>query len=394
MTAPGVEPRAAGLQRPAFFTVDLGQKNTEMREFHSNGEVLAAWEEHNEVRLSPVTLNHYRYQVARFMEAWNVLVTRVTAQDLWNYLRAYSALCRHLTRRNRQYGRETISAAGPYCRQGLPEDGCGTKCPAYGALRLATVENHLNAVVTLYDYLVRCGAVPYNFVRDVKKEWVKDNKHRHRVGTKRVFTKAEVEALISSTRWLPRKVMYLMWAKTGIRFREMTMLVTDPKYYRPRDGWIEIPPFPNNAQDKRKGNRILIVDDQLLAYVLRHEKYMAAKLKRLGVETNRMFLNHHGQPWEHNDTVNRRVLRPDAVRAGIQAKDAKTGDLFATHSFRHFFSDHIEKEGLDKGVGDFWWDVLRGDTPKGNKGTYVHLRVEDIRSAYLKLAPQFEIPAP
>ena len=47
---------------------------------------------------------------------------------------------------------------------------------------------------------------------------------------------------------------------------------------------------------------------------------------------------------------------------------------FTHHALRHFFSDQLKRNGLE----DYYWNILRGDIPKGNLKTYVHPTQQDI----------------
>lgn len=376
--------------------MELGQRECPARRFTSNAEVFEAWHEHNQVRLRPITLRNYGYEIQKFMESWgNVLVTQIAASDFRNYLGQFSNVCQNLTRRNKAYGREQGDLKEPWCAANMDLAGCGAACPKYGPMNVTAVMKHLNAVNTLYDFMVYSEIVDYNFVRDIRRVWIKGNSHRAKKTPKRVPTKEEVERLINKSPYLYRRVIYLLMAKTGLRISEVVHLSINPEFYRPRDGWIKIPEFGG----KRRGSRIVIVDAQLLSYLVKYERWRERKLARLGkinssiMETDRLFINHQGRPFQMkhgNSTFNRHMIWPDAVRSDIMTEGAPRADRLTTHGFRHFFSDYMKKQR----IGDFWWNTLRGDIPKGNERTYVHLGIEDIRKVYLEYAPQFIISPP
>jgi integrase len=371
----------------AFFRMDLSEEKPAAIQFESNRQILDAWRENSTGRLSPTTLHNYSYEVAKFLEVWgDLIVTELDSRRLWAYLSGFGSLCKNLTRRNQAWGVGGM-VMEPYCGKGLPLANCGPKCPSYGAMQVATVEKHLNAVITLFDFLVQRDAAAYNFVRDVKRQWIKSNKHRRRFTPKQPFTKGEVELLVNKSQHLVRRTMYLIMAKCGTRVGETVRLTMDKELYQPRKGWIEIPDF----QGKRRGNRILVVDDQLLMFLEAFEGWREAKLERLGVETNALLINHYGQPFttkKGNNTVNKHLLRSDMVRLGIEEKDAPPKHRRNSHSFRHFFSNHLE---LESKATRYWWNVLRGDIPKGNQRTYVHPKLEDLIQAYNTYGPRFQL---
>lgn len=366
--------------------MEAGSKSKQVRSFKTNQEIAEAWYEDSKIKLRPVTLKHYNYEVRRFCESWgDTLVTELTKMDFWDYMDQYGKLCRSLTRKAKPFTGDVESVDGLWCLKKLDMADCGSACGKYDPLAVDSVGKHLTAVISLFDFMAKVDLISVNFTRDAVRSWKKENKHRKRVRPKRVLTKMEVELLINKCPYMHRRVFYLLMAKTGVRVSEAISLRMTPELYQPRKGWIKIPEFPG----KRRGNRVLIVDEQLLRYLTAYEIWRERKLRRLGKITDSLFISHRGEPYVDGDTVNRGI-EADALRNKIVEPNAPGQNRLTSHAFRHFFSDFIEKAN----IATNWWDVLRGDTPKGNRGTYVHLKPDNIRSVYLEYAPVLDIQEP
>lgn len=340
-----------------------------------------AWLRHESQRLSPVTLRHYRYEVKVFLDAWAPHdVTKLRARDVWAYLDAYGARCG-------QYATSAFPGADhPACRQGMDLAGCGQSCPGYRARGPEVVGKHLTAVVSLYDFLVGREFVEYNIVRDVKREWLRRNRHRSRKKPRRLPTTEEVEALVNQVPAVNRRTFYAVLAKTGIRLREATALQVDREHMDLEEGWMKVPFFSG----KRRGNRTFIIDASLERLLREYLEWRRHRVKCLlpHLRHDKLFVTQRGTPLNPDEnTVNRHFFRHDACRLGIHDGTESRQERITTHCMRHYFSNELKRSGIDP----YWWNILRGDIPKGNEATYVHPSHEQIHAQYLKHAPRFKI---
>ncbi len=351
----------------------------------TNEEIWACWRDYHATRLQPITHQHYGYEIQAFLSAWpGVLVSKLAARDLWAYIGIYSQRCRHF----RRQGFPIKNGAACDKKQDLTK--CGKdSCTFYEAVLFHTVDKHLQAIVSLYDVLVRKEALSYNFVRDVKRAWVKENQHLKRKPPKRVLTKAEINLLVHRSHRLNRKILYAILAKTGVRIREALLLRCDAEHMNLAEGWLKVPYY----KGKRRGNRILIIDDELRAILVAYLEWRERWVRRdaQGKPTHdRLIISHRGIGFDPDQemVVLAKVVRPDCVRLKIMKGDEPRHNRITPHSFRHFFSDEIKRNGIDP----YWWNVLRGDVPRGNEQTYVHPSLEDIRGHYRQHAPDIGPP--
>lgn len=333
----------------------------------TNDEAFAAWQQYTKARVSVFTFNNYSYDVRMFLGALERPAWEYGQHDLWTYLDLYLQRCRH-----HQWGAPRFAdEGGAYCRKRLDLNECGAKCPAFEARTAITTQKHLQAVITFYDFLVRHGLTPYNFVRDVKREYARENRARP-VKEKVVPSMDELRALLRATPGENRRALYFFLAKTGCRISEAIRIPLDLEHVDLENGWARIP-----SGGKRRGNPFVVIDAELKRELTQYLKWRRGRAK-----SDYLFVNYAGRGFNPQDTwaINK-VMRRDLKRANI------TGSrVFSPHSLRHFFSDYVKREGVDP----YWWNVLRGDVPSGNEATYVHPTLEDIQSQYVRFAPRIQ----
>lgn len=340
--------------------------------WNTNGEAVQAWKTHAATRLAPVTLRTYTYQIQRFAAAWNDPLWLLSHQDIWHYTTQYSSQCRHY---RMQLGRGN----GPGCTQGQDLATCNPQCPTYQAMRFVTVDAHLQAIVAFYDYLEHLGAVDKNPARSVKREWVRENRHRHRQRAKRIPNAQEIRTLLQGDIQDNHRAVYAVMAKTGTRSSEALSLRIDPQHYEPGK-WLRI---PENEHGKRRGNRWLPIDDELHAILQDYLEWRNDRIQNWPHPHEYLFIAPTGRRLAPGPDPSQTLLgfcKADQQRTGL-ATDLPP---WRPHAFRHFFSDTLKRNGCD----EYWWNILRGDVPRGNLSTYVHPTREDIRQQYDRHAPK------
>jgi len=352
--------------------------------FTSNEAIATAWRDYQETRLQPVTLRHYAYEIRSFLDAWtSTLATTLQPRDLRAYLVQYGQRCQF-------YRRQGFPIAkGAFCVQKRDLAACGKGlCPAYQPLVFATVENHLKALVCLYDFLVGQEALPHNFVRDVKRAWIQEHRHLNRSRSKRLLSHEDVRRLVEEASAPNRMILYALLAKTGARIKEVLLLRVDRDHMNLQEGWLKVPEF----KGKRRGNRYLVVDDELRHLLQDYFPWREARVQR---DTNQqpsthvLVLNYRGEPFNVDDETSllKTVVTPDCVRLGLMRPKESVTNRITPHRFRHYFSDALKKNGIDP----YWWNVLRGDLPRGNEKTYVHPSLVEIRQQYRAFAPMLRL---
>ena len=105
----------------------------------------------------------------------------------------------------------------------------------------------MQAIASLYDFLDHMGLVDSNPARRVKREWIKENRHRSRASPRRVPTKEELQRMTSRRVPMHQRAVVLVCAKTGVRVSEAIRLQADDQHLDLDDGWIHIPAFYGSA---------------------------------------------------------------------------------------------------------------------------------------------------
>lgn len=335
----------------------------------TNEEAFRGWQTYHGSRLSEHTLRNYAFDVRMFIQALERPAWEYRRHDMWSYLDLYLERCKH-----HQWGAPSFADhGGSYCRKGQDVANCGRQCPVFESRTGVTVQKHLQAIVTFYDFLVRHGLMEYNFVRDVRREYSRENPAR-RVRRKHVPSMDELKRLIAHCPGENRRAMYVFMAKTGARIGEAIRIPFDEHHVDLDEGWARVP-----EGGKRRGNPNLIIDKELRKEL---EAYLKWRDRR--IKCDALFVNWAGRAFDPMQTWSfNKVMRKDHARAGLSLEKEIT-----PHALRHFFSDHIKRSGIDP----YWWNILRGDVPRGNEATYVHPTLEDIRRQYNRHAPHIGAP--
>lgn len=330
---------------------------------------MEAWLAYESTILRPTTLKGYENQVTLFINAWpDDEVWTLNAPDIWRYIELHQTKCGSYIPRALATGR-----AG--CKKGLQPSNCNPDCPGYKAIGYGTMERHLNAIVRFYDYLLQNEIIHHNPIRDVRRRWANRNRHRRPEPSAQVASMEQVQALTDPRTPIQRRTLYATLAKTGLRISEAISLRIDPQLFNLDEGWMKIPDFGG----KRKGNRTIIIDKELRLIL---EKYLSWRKQLMSDYSDAhdyLFITQQGNPLNPNDTqaYNRRWLKPDLKQL------APNTPPITLHAFRHYFSNHIKRAGIDS----YWFHVLRGDKAQGTEAVYIHPTRADIRKQYQRFRP-------
>lgn len=361
------------------FTVQITKDATpEGRRPKTNEEALALWDEHMKNRPEMSTRGQ-RYAIKSFLSALppGMLVLDVRPHHLKEYIAGYSKTCKNFMTH--------LGARGPGCRLAQDLKQCGMECPAYASMPKRSIQNRMQAVSSLFSILEYLEHIPANPMTGVRKAWQREFGHIIEPEPEVFRPKLEdVRKLIQGTGPIHRKMLYFVMAKTGIRIHESMKLRVDRDFMNLEEGWFKV-----SRGGKRKGNPYLIIDSELRSMLDDYLEWREANAK---TALPNLLLNAKGYPLNYTmrTNVNRHLFQKDAIRLGLQAADAPAGKRWHSHSMRHFFSDHLDREGCDK----LWWHVLRGDIVKGTQGVYIDLRdLDRIRQQYLRYAPVLSVRA-
>lgn len=371
--------------RPVLQRIPRG---TELQRFKSNDQILEAWARNAATRLADATLGHRRIEIRRFLEQWGTtLVTELSVVELRTYIEVYAGGCRNYRRGGMTPpGRPVV---GDRCTKDLDLAGCSFKCLGYEPVTAGTTDSHLQAIKDLYDYLVDLELLEFNLMEQAKRSWKRKNRHRlNRDAKKRHLNRDELLALYRETTQWDLKISEAIGCKCGPRASEIARLRVDLPWMDPDLKWMRVPPAGGN-NGKRKGNDLLVIDNELRRVLEPYLAWRKTKLERVHGDTgayNELVITYRGTPLPRTRAAEAldRKLEPLAIRLGLQRPDAERHEKVTSHCFRRFFSDALMQNGL-YGTP---LEVLRGDRPKNqNEYRYGNFNDERIRALYEEYAP-------
>jgi len=241
-----------------------------------------------------------------------------------------------------------------------------------------TIENYFSALSSFYEYLAYENLVTENPILSVRKRYLRQyKKPSYGFGNnspRKLITVEEMKMLISSIFDIRDKAMLLLLAKTGIRRDELVNIDID------EINWKEL--SITLKPKAKRSNRIIFFDDET-ATILKKWIYMRGKI---GPKNNALFIGSWGNRIDGNDVYDTVVKH--ATRVSLHNADStKEEDHFPPHCFRHWFTTHLRRAGMQK---EFIQE-LRGDKRGEAIDIYDHIDREELRMAYLAYIPQLGI---
>lgn len=236
-----------------------------------------------------------------------------------------------------------------------------------------TLEKDLSAISALYEYFVFEDYVMKNPVPGVRKRYLR----KYKVGTdvdaehpRKLLTVEEMAKLINSVLNTRDKAILTLLAKTGVRRGELiAMDVNDIN-------WIEqsitLKPF------RKRSNRLVFFDAET-ARLLKRWMNQRDKL----TSGPALFVGEKGDRLKRNGVYS--MVLKHAQRLGLHdPNSARPGDHFSPHCFRHWFTTHLRRAGMDRE----FIKALRGDRRREAIDIYDRIDRQELRRAYLAFVPQ------
>ncbi|MFC1505714.1 tyrosine-type recombinase/integrase [Thermoproteota archaeon] len=239
-----------------------------------------------------------------------------------------------------------------------------------------TLENDLCGVTSLYEYLIFEDHMERNPVPGVRKRYLRKYKKDNDGDTespRKLLTVEEMSLLINSVIDTRDKTILTLLAKTGVRRGELiAMDVNDI------DWTIQTITLKRNRFKKRSG-RIVFFDDETARLL----KRWISQREKLNPATPALFIGEHGQRLKRNGVYS--MVVKYAQRVGLHnSESADVEDHFSPHCFRHWFTTHLRRTGMDRE----FIKALRGDRRKEAIDIYDHIDRDELRRAYLAFIPQ------
>ena len=242
-----------------------------------------------------------------------------------------------------------------------------------------TMEQDLSAIAGFCEYLVFEDHMEKNIVPGVRKRYLRRYKEENDGDTespRKLLTVEEMSLLINSVMDTRDKAIMTKLAKTGVRRGELiAMDINDIS-------WVEQSITLKRNQFKKRSSRIVFFDDEtarLLKRWLTHRE-------KLNAQTTALFVGEHGQRLKRNGVYS--MIIKYAQRVGLyNAKSSRPEDRLCPHCFRHWFTTHLRRAGMDRE----FIKALRGDRRRDAIDIYDHIDSGELRRAYLAFIPQLAV---
>ncbi|MDD5778186.1 MAG: tyrosine-type recombinase/integrase [Candidatus Thermoplasmatota archaeon] len=239
-----------------------------------------------------------------------------------------------------------------------------------------TVENHFAALSTLYDYLVYEGLVPHNHVLDIRKRYLKRYKDDVRDRKRKLISVEEMSMLVNSIMDVRDRAMVLLFAKTGLRRRELVSLnINDIDLVR------LTATIPRAATKKR--SNLTVFFDYETANVLK--KWLDRRQELAKSEA--LFVSSETGERLTGSGVYQAVVKW-ATKVGLHDPTSKNiENHFTPHCCRHWFTTHLIRAEMRRE----YVKELRGDARREAMDLYHHIDMEELKKEYLACIPKLGV---
>jgi integrase/recombinase XerD len=239
-----------------------------------------------------------------------------------------------------------------------------------------TLEQDLSAIAGLYEFLVFEDYLERNPVPGVRKRYLRRYKKENAgddESPRKLLTVEEMSLLINSVIDTRDKTIMTVLAKTGVRRGELiAMDVNDI------DWAMQSITMKRNRFKKRSG-RIVFFDDETARLL----KRWINQREKINPATPALFIGEHGLRLNRNGVYS--MVAKYAQRVGLNnPKSPKPEDHVSPHCFRHWFTTHLRRAGMDRE----FIKTLRGDRRREAIDIYDRIDGAELRRAYLAFIPQ------
>jgi integrase/recombinase XerD len=226
-----------------------------------------------------------------------------------------------------------------------------------------------------YEYLAEEGLVLTNPVPPFRNRYVHQYKEQLAQDVRQLISVEDAARLVNLILDSRAKAIFMLLFKTGMRASELLALDVEDVNLLKRE--IKLKPT------SKRSNRLLFFDAEteevLQAWLLARKNRSTHGGPALFPSKNSARLSLRGLEAE---------VEKHATRAGLHDPDSKLLEhRFTPHCARHWFSTHLYRAGMEERY--IAW--LRGDTPKGSIGVYIHIDPDDVRKSYLAHIPRLGV---
>jgi integrase/recombinase XerD len=237
-----------------------------------------------------------------------------------------------------------------------------------------TLENNFTVISSLFEYFVFQDLIGKNPVMGVRKRYLrryKDERDVDAESPRKLISVEQMSLLINSVIDTRDKAILTVLAKTGVRRGELiAMDVMDIDWEQQS---ITLKKF------KKRSGRMVFFDDETSRLL----KRWVSQREKLQPESAALFLGEKGGRLKRNGVYSMVVKYAEQV--GLHdSKSDNPEEHFTPHCFRHWFTTHLRRAGMDRE----FIKALRGDRRREAIDIYDRIGRQELRRAYLAFIPQ------
>jgi len=242
-------------------------------------------------------------------------------------------------------------------------------------LKQTSIDKIFSALSNFYEFLVEEELIQVNPVRLFRKRYIKIYKEQVAQDVRQLINVEDASKLVNSILDSRNKAMLMLLLKTGMRINELLALdVEDIDMIK-----MQICLKPTT----KRSNRLLFFDQETSETL---QNWLLARKNRNTHGGQALFPSKIRSRLSSHEA--QREVEKHAARVGLHDPSSKRLDhRFTPHCCRHWFSTHLYRTGMEERY--IAW--LRGDSPRGSMGPYVHIDPEDVRRSYLAHIPQLGV---
>ncbi len=365
----------------------------ELKTWKSNEEILLNWFQEMDDAGEPTNTIRGRRTATNWYQQWcgDRLFTTIKSVEFEHFATKLRSKCSNFVPDPRNPG-AMICAIGRSLTScpmiNAHHKGSRRDCHDYAALKPTSVDTQLNRISALYIWLNINGYCDHNPVQAAAKQHRQKNKKEisraRRSPGKYPITAEQVVQLYHGSS--PHAAaIYAFMVKTFTRPHEAVKMRHVPEILELDEILV---PEGGVQGDKREGNNILVVDDEL-RWILREYLPIRERLinrDKHGVPTHDyLFVSERGGPWSPTafDMTLGGRLRMDLVRSGVQTGKEGRGKRITPHSFRGLAVTMAEENNCPSD----WIRAMKGDVFPGSIGSYFDFK-RKLREKYLEHGPK------
>jgi integrase/recombinase XerD len=237
-----------------------------------------------------------------------------------------------------------------------------------------TLENYFSGLSSFFDYLAYEGLIDRNPILPFRKRYIRQYKADKPDPTpgRKLITMEQMRILINSVLDPRDKAILMVFAKTGIRRKELINIDVEDINWEEQS--IQLKPHP------KRSNLTVFFDDECARVLWRWLN--ARKDYEVPFDCKALFVGEKGERLERHGVYS--IVTKYAERVGLHdPKSKRMEDHFTPHCFRHWFTTYMRRNGMKRE----YLKELRGDARKEAVDIYDHIDKKELKRAYLAAIP-------